>query len=211
MSQGSLLAGIEAARRNWGWFLVLGLLLIFLGAATLPLPFLMTDFYVWFWGVALIVGAVFYFIALFAVRSWEGFFIYLLLGLLSLFVGMFCIRNTRVAEIEVTLILAILLIVGGSFRAISAAFLQYPGALWSILGGLIAMLLGFAVWQRWPSSGLWFIGMMVSIDLIIQGVSWVTLALTLKAGLILVKNLTPPAPPSRGDLPDADPGVRPGV
>lgn len=168
MSQGSLLAGIEAARRNWGWFLALGLLLILLGAVTLPLAFIMSIAYVWIWGITLIVGAVFYFVSLFYVRIWEGFFIYLLLGLLSLFVGIFCVRHPVDAAVQLTLVLAVLLVVGGSFRAISAAFLQYPGAIWSILSGLIAMLLGIFVWQRWPGD-FWFIGMAVSIDMLFQG------------------------------------------
>jgi len=193
MSQGSLLAGIEAARRNWGWFLVLGLLLIVLGAATLPLALVMTTVYVWFWGVSLLIGGGFYLAALFAVRSWDGFFIYLLMGLLSLFVGLFCVMHPFEAEVQLTLILAILLVVGGSFRAISAAFLQYPGAIWSMLGGLIAILLGAAIWRHWPYDGIWFIGMMVSIDMIVQGASWVALALGLKS---MPRGSAPLSPPS---------------
>jgi uncharacterized membrane protein HdeD (DUF308 family) len=205
MSQGSLLAGIEAARRNWGWFLVLGVLLIVLGAVTLGMPFLFSVVYVWFWGISLLVASVFYFVGLFAVRSWEGFFIYLLLGLLSLFVGLFCVLHPVEAEVQLTLVLAILLIVGGTFRAFSAAFLQYPGFLWTVLGGLIALVLGLLVYQRWPSTGLWFIGMMVSIDLMIQGASWVGLALALKTAPLDQGTTAPPTSPPAGTQPRTQP------
>jgi len=210
MSQGSLLAGIEAARRNWGWFLALGLLLIVLGAATLPLAIVMTTVFVWFWGVSLLIEAGFYFAALFAVRGWDGFFIYLLMGLLSLFVGLFCVMHPVSAELQLTLILAILLVVGGSFRAISAAFLQYPGAIWSMLGGLIAILLGAAIWQRYPYDGLWFIGMMVSIDMIVQGASWVAVGLGLKSMPRVSGPLSPPTTPGN-QPPGNDPHIRPAM
>ncbi len=180
MSQGSFLAGIEAARRNWGWFLLLGVVLVILGAVTLPMAFIMAVTYVWIWGISLLVGAGFYFVGMFSLRSWEGFFIYLLLGVLSLFVGLFCVSHPLAATVELTLVLAVLLTVGGLFRALSAAFLQYPGAVWSVMGGLIGMVLGVMVWRRWPED-FWFIGMAVSIDMIIQGVSWMTLALALKS------------------------------
>lgn len=192
MSQGSLLAGIEAARRNWGWFLMLGLVLMILGAITLPMAFIMSVVYVWVWGISLLVGAVFYFVGMFAVRSWEGFFIYLLLGLLSLFVGLFCVRDSLEAAIDLTLVLAVLLTVGGSFRAMSAAILAYPGAIWTILGGIIAVVLGVMIWRRWPGD-FWFIGMAVSVDMIIQGATWVSLALALKSRFPQPPAASPPA------------------
>jgi uncharacterized membrane protein HdeD (DUF308 family) len=52
------LAGREAVRRDWGWFLVLGILLMGLGAMALAASGLMTLGTMVFFGCLLIVGGV---------------------------------------------------------------------------------------------------------------------------------------------------------
>ena len=37
--------------------------------------------------------------------------------------------------------------------------------------------------QQWPASGLWVIGMFVGIDLIVNGVTWLILAVSVRCGL----------------------------
>jgi uncharacterized membrane protein HdeD (DUF308 family) len=36
------------------------------------------------------------------------------------------------------------------------------------------------IWQEWPVSGFWVIGLFVGIDMIFNGVTWIMLALRLK-------------------------------
>ena len=42
----------------------------------------------------------------------------------------------------------------------------------------MSAILGLLLWNSWPSSGLWFIGFCVGIDLIAEGLGWVMLSLT---------------------------------
>ena len=63
---------------------------------------------------------------------------------------------------------------------IASLLLRYPGFGWSALGGLIAFLLGLALWQQWPYSGLWFIGTCVGLALLLHGASWTAFALGLR-------------------------------
>jgi len=79
------LAGLEAVRRDSGWFSVLGILLMVLGVMALAAAGLMTLGTMVFFGCLLIVGGVMQLINAFKVREWGGFFfdILLLIGTLE--------------------------------------------------------------------------------------------------------------------------------
>ena len=74
---------------------------------------------------------------------------------------------------------------------------RFPHWGWTLVGGIINLVLGIMIWQQWPVSGLWVIGLFVGIDLIFTGWTWVMLALS-------VKKLRPLTKPG---YPDAAPGV----
>jgi len=51
------------------------------------------------------------------------------------------------------------------------------GWYWSLLAGLLSILLGVVIILQWPVSGLWVIGLFVAIELILNGWSYVFVAL----------------------------------
>jgi uncharacterized membrane protein HdeD (DUF308 family) len=79
-----------------------------------------------------------------------------------------------------TLLLACALMVGGLFRIIGSLMYQFPHWGWTLAGGIINLILGVLIWQQWPATALWVIGLFVGIDLIFTGWTWVMLALALK-------------------------------
>jgi uncharacterized membrane protein HdeD (DUF308 family) len=129
----------------------------------------------------LLIGGVIHFLSLFASRSVAVVFIHLFTGLLSVVAGLFFIRDPVQAMIGLTLLFAIMLTIGGLSRAITALSVKYRGWFSSFLTGLITMVLGIAVWAEWPRSGLFFIGLYVSVEMILQGITSVALALALRA------------------------------
>jgi uncharacterized membrane protein HdeD (DUF308 family) len=52
-----------------------------------------------------------------------------------------------------------------------------------LCNGVITVLLGIAIWQQWPGSGLWVLGTFVGIDLIVNGVTWSVLAVGVRQGI----------------------------
>jgi uncharacterized membrane protein HdeD (DUF308 family) len=50
-----------------------------------------------------------------------------------------------------------------------------------LLNGVVDVILGFLIWNGWPESSLWVIGLFVGIDLIFHGVGWVMLGLGVRA------------------------------
>ena len=86
----------------------------------------------------------------------------------------------RAAE-GLTLMLAAAFIVAGAFRFVVAIKEQFAGFGWVAINGVIAFVLGVAIWRHWPESSYKVIGLCVGIDLIFNGWSWVMLGLVVKA------------------------------
>jgi uncharacterized membrane protein HdeD (DUF308 family) len=74
--------------------------------------------------------------------------------------------------------LAVTVVAIGIVRVVMA--LQHRGTagwVWTLLGGIVSIVLGALIYASWPVSALWLIGMYVAIDLIFTGWSYVLLAL----------------------------------
>jgi uncharacterized membrane protein HdeD (DUF308 family) len=161
--------------------LILGGLLIFGGVLAISYPHATTLLTTTFFGVVLIVAGVVEAAGAFWARAWGGFFLHLLIGLLSLFIGVIFVDKPLISAIEYTLLLAVFFVAGGLVRAISALTTRFSGWGWAVLNGAVTVLLGVLIWRGWPDSGLWVIGMFVGIDLLFSGWSWVMLGLALRS------------------------------
>ena len=80
-----------------------------------------------------------------------------------------------------TLLIGMLLAAGGLYQLIASLSLHYKGWGWDFGNGAVSLLLGFAIFDAWPSSSLWVIGTFIGIDLVIRGFSAFMLALSLRA------------------------------
>ncbi len=180
MAAGPLSLGIEEVREHRGWFLVWGIVLIVLGSIALSSAFLMTLLSVIFLGWILIIGGLFAIIHALVRRRWHGFFLNLLAGVLYVVAGFLMVTNPAMAAVTLTLLIAMLLVVIGIFRLFVAFSLPLHHRGWVVLSGIISIVLGAMIWDSWPVSGLWVIGMFIGIDLIFAG--WTEVMLSLVAG-----------------------------
>jgi uncharacterized membrane protein HdeD (DUF308 family) len=178
--QPSVLTGIEHVRRNWGWFLALGILLIVLGTIGIGSSVLVTLASVYFFGWLLLASGILEIVNSFVSRRWSGFFLNLLAGVLEIVVGFLIVTNPVEAATQLTLLLAAFFMVGGIFRVGAAVSLQFPNWGWALLGGVVEFLLGIMIWERWPYDAVWFIGFCVALDLLFHGWGWVMFALAIR-------------------------------
>jgi uncharacterized membrane protein HdeD (DUF308 family) len=51
---------------------------------------------------------------------------------------------------------------------------------WMLLDGIITLILGFLIWNRWPSSSLWVIGTFVGISMVMTGTTRFMMALAVR-------------------------------
>ena len=188
------LPGTSELRGNWGWFLILGIVLIVLGTIALGSALYMTLASVFFFGWILIIGGALEAVhAFWREKRWGGFFLDLLTGLLYVVVGWMMVSNPGESAVLLTLIIAMFLVFEGLFRIVVAITVRYPHWGWVLFNGVISLVLGISIWQRWPYSGLWVIGLFVGIEMLLNGWSLVMLSLT-------ARNLPYEAPADRGPL-----------
>ena len=170
---------LDALRGNWFWFVILGVLLVVLGTVALGSVVIASLAAATAIGVLLLLGGAAEAVGAFWCRGWSGFFLELLSGVLSIVVGVLFLRAPLDALAALTLLLACFLMVGGIFKIVAAIAYRFAAWGWSLAGGIIDVILGVMIWQQWPASALWVIGLFVGINLLFRGFNWIALGLAL--------------------------------
>jgi uncharacterized membrane protein HdeD (DUF308 family) len=176
-----LSTGIEEVRKHSTWFLVLGIALVIIGIIAIGSAVAMTIVSVMFLGWLLILAGLFEVIHGFRHRPWSGFFINLLGGVLYAVAGVVMVANPALAAVTLTRLIAMMLIVAGLFRLFIAFSTPLHHRGWLILNGAISIILGVMIWDSWPSSGLWGIGLFIGIDMIFDGWTEIMLAISARS------------------------------
>lgn len=174
-------AGLEQVRKSWGWFLVCGILLIFLGALCIGKAQTATTFSILALGWVLAISGVVWLINSFYAFTWHGFFLYLLNAIIRGVTGYLLIRHPDAGAAGVTMVLAALFIVGGLFRGIGASVIQFPRWGWTAFSGLVSFALGVYLLATWPSATTYFVGVVIGVDLIFDGAALIGFASAIRS------------------------------
>jgi len=174
------LSALEDVRRHRGRFLALGIALIALGTIGIGAAGLLTLVSVVLFGWLLLIAGAGVAVHAFSASRWSGFFLQLFSGLLYLLVGWTLVTRPGVGAVTLTLVLAISLVVQGSFRVASALSTRMDGRGWLLVSGIVTLVLGLMIWNEWPFSGLWVIGLFVGIDMVFYGWWLLSLAMSVR-------------------------------
>lgn len=169
---------VETLRKYSRWFMALGIAMVVLGTLTLGWACVaeVTVVATWLFGFFLLGGGIAEIINSFWVGRWSGMLVHLLIGVLYTLVGFMIIDQPENAAIQLTLIIAIFLMIGGIFRVVFAVSERFAGWGWVLLNGAVSFLLGLVIYKQWPTSGLWVIGLFIGIELIFNGWTWIALS-----------------------------------
>ena len=182
-------------RRRTGWDVVLGVLSVIAGMIALghvvlasAISVLLLGWLILFGGIALGVGAVAGWKD--PRRRWD-----LALGALLFLLGLGFLRNPEIGLLTLTLLAGSLLLVAGVVRIITAFQPEAPRGL-LLFSGTVTFLLGLLVLGRWPVSALWFLGTVLGVELILDGI---TTAISgrvrrVEVGAATTEPSTPPVP-----------------
>lgn len=162
-------AGIEEVRKSWVWFFISGIVLIAVGAMCIVKDQTATQFSILALGWILAISAVVWLVNSFQAWTWGGFFIYALNALIRGVTGYLLIRHPNAGASAVTMVLAVLFMVGGIFRVIGASTIQFPRWGWTVFAGIISATLGVSLLIAWPTASTYFIGFAIGIDLVFDG------------------------------------------
>jgi uncharacterized membrane protein HdeD (DUF308 family) len=168
--------GIGETRKSWGWFLVLGILLAILGVTCVVKAQTATTFSILVLGWILLISGVFWLVNSFLTITWPIFFLFLLSALLRGGVGYLLVRHPAAGAEGVTMVLAVLFIVGGLFRTAGASVIKFPWWGWTVLSGLVSIGLGIFLLVNWPVASTFFVGVVIGVDLLFDGAALIAFA-----------------------------------
>jgi uncharacterized membrane protein HdeD (DUF308 family) len=170
---------LQTIRQYWMWFLALGIVLVVFGSIAIGWSCIatVTVAATWLFGMFLLAGGIAEIINSFWVGRWSGMLVHLLLGVLYAMVGFMIIDQPESAAVQITLLIAIFLMLSGIFRVVFAISERFTGWGWVLLNGVVAFFLGLLIYKQWPASGLWVIGLFLGIELILNGWAWIMLSL----------------------------------
>ena len=107
---------------------------------------------------------------------WSGLF-----GAVYCIAGLMIIGDPLPGLLALTMVLVIYFLVVG-ITEIIAAFKIRPVDGWGYLlfSGIVSVLLSLMIWNQWPLSGAWAVGVLVGIQLMISGMTMITVGSALK-------------------------------
>jgi uncharacterized membrane protein HdeD (DUF308 family) len=164
----------------WCCFFMLGLLLVACGTVAVVIPPLFTLLTPMVLGILLMVAGIVTIISSFWIGKWSGMLMSLLAGIFYLVVGLVVSERPVASAVLITLFIATTFIVLGIFRIVSALMLRFPQWGWALVNGVITLLLGVVIYRHLRESALWVIGILVGVELLINGWSWIMLSLAVR-------------------------------
>lgn len=109
-------------------------------------------------------------------KGWGGFLWQLVLGILYLAFGIVLITQPAISAMILTYVFGLLLLASGIVRVlIGISFWRHAGWL-MLISGLFGILAGLVILTGFPATGLWVLGLLLGIDLLSHGISWLAYA-----------------------------------
>lgn len=168
---------------HWWWLTLLGGLMVVGGTFAIICPAVMvgTSMFVPIaLGVVLMVSGAAMVISSFWAGRWSAFLLEVLVGLLYIACGFLLTSNPVIALVTLTLFIAVTFIVMGLFRTIAALVLRFPQWGWALLNGVVTLVAGMVIFRALPNAALWVIGLLVGLELLFHGWTWIMLSLGLR-------------------------------
>jgi uncharacterized membrane protein HdeD (DUF308 family) len=167
---------IDAIRSQAGWALAIGVLMVILGIMSIGSPLVTGLAVTVLVGVLLLIAGVGQCVLAFRAGAFGRGVLIFLFGVLAIVAG-YLISRPAEGLASITLFLAVYFVATGVVAVIAAFHLKPTrGWGWMLTNGIVTVLLGILIWGQWPVSGVWAVGVLLGVQLVISGVTLVTLA-----------------------------------
>lgn len=152
-----------------------GIITIIVGIASIAAPLVTGVSIVVTVGIFVIAAGILRMMWAFGAGSFGSGLLAFALGSLTLLCGLSLVSEPIFAFGFLTFLITIYLFADG-LAEIGGAFRLAPesGRLWMIIGGVASILLGIMMWQQYPLSGGWAIGVFLGIKLLFIGIAILT-------------------------------------
>jgi uncharacterized membrane protein HdeD (DUF308 family) len=164
---------------HWKLFLAQGIGMMVLGLLAVAVPNLATLAVEFFVGWLFLVGGIFRALSVWHSRQAPGFAWSMLTAVLAVVLGLILILRPLAGVLTLTMVLVTFFIIEGIASILAAIehrqHLRSWG--WVVFSGIVDLLLAYLIWQGWPSSADWAIGLLVGVNMLFLGLSLVMTAL----------------------------------
>lgn len=160
---------------------IMGVVLVALGVASMATPAVAGKAVVIIIGILMTGAGMLQIVSGFRTEGWTSRLPPLILGLITLVCGLALLAEPWIGMKFIALILALTFIIEGVWK-IFASFSYRPASGWlAVLGsGVLSLVLGLMIYQQWPFSGLWAVGLLVGANLLMTGISLIAVASTIR-------------------------------
>jgi uncharacterized membrane protein HdeD (DUF308 family) len=177
MARSRFRSGLAEIDRKRGWYFALGVFLIVLGLIAAGMAVATTMLSVVALGWILLGAGAGLVVLSFLTGRWSGFLVTLAAGVLSVIAGITILSYPVSSAVVITLMLGMILMIGGLYRSVASIVMQFPNWGWSLLSGIVSFVLGAILVGSWQTTSLYFLGLFIGFDLIFHGLSWIMFSL----------------------------------
>jgi uncharacterized membrane protein HdeD (DUF308 family) len=171
-------AVLGAAAKAPGALIGLGILFLVLGMIGVAGQVMFSFVTINVLGAFLIIGGGLQFAHAIKSHGWKSVGIQIVLAVLYIAAGLFTWAFPIPALEGITLWLAAIFFVTGFLRLVSAFQHRHFGEwFWLVLSSAISILMGVMIMNSYPASSLWLPGLLIAIELLLQGWSMLFLGL----------------------------------
>lgn len=151
-------------------FKLTGIILCVLGVISLITPAVAGTAVVLVIGSLLLFGGFLYLFQTSQVGDTSGRMMHIILGILMILGGFGIVSHPLFGLTFLTLMMAMFFLFEGTWKIVMS-FSMRPAAGWGqvLFSGIISLLLGGLIWGEWPLSGLWAVGTLLGVDLLLTG------------------------------------------
>jgi uncharacterized membrane protein HdeD (DUF308 family) len=166
---------------TWLWLMIAGVIALLGGILALLNPLAATITATMLAGWVLVVAGVIEVIGVFSATGWAARLWSLLLGILTVILGLYIRANPIVSTLALTWLAGILFLATGIAKVILSFSLRGTGAFWIVLlSGVVSVVLGAMVLSNFPYSAASILGILLAVELISTGIVNIALALRLR-------------------------------
>jgi len=166
---------VQEAKKNAGWLVALGVLTVIAGCLAVASPLLSGLSVVVFIGVALALGGIARTIAAFSAGSFGQDTLAFIGGILTFGAGLILAARPGIGLATLTLMLGAYLLADGISSTVLALRVR-PESGWGFMlfSAVMGVILGFLLLREWPVSGVWAIGTLLGVNLLVNGFSMIS-------------------------------------
>lgn len=149
---------------------------IILGILAIAIPQIMTLATEMFIGWLFLIGGIIQLFRSFSSWGISGFWPSLISSLLAIIIGALLIAYPLSGIMSLTFLLALYFFADGIARIVFGIEMRHTKRWgWLIVNGILSLALAFIVWSGWPGTAGWVIGLLVGINMLFIGFTYIAL------------------------------------